>query len=56
MPLGFERINARRKQPNDHINFIKPLDGPDKALAEDFLERVAAICNPIMKENHIYVM
>jgi DNA-dependent metalloprotease WSS1 len=56
MPLGFERINARRKQPNDHINFIKPLDGPGKAFAQDFLERIAAICNPIMKEHHIYVM
>lgn len=56
MPLGIERINARRKQPNDRINFIKPLDGPDKAYAEDFLERIAAICNPIMKANHLAVM
>lgn len=56
MPLGIERINARRKQPNDRINFIKPLEGPDKAYAEDFLERIAAICNPIMKANHLAVM
>lgn len=56
MPLGFERINARVKQPNDHINFIKPLEGPDKAVSQDMLERLAAICNPIMKKNHIFVM
>ena len=56
MPLGIERINARRKQPNDRITFIKPLEGPDKALAEDFLERIAAICNPIMKEHHLSIM
>jgi hypothetical protein len=54
--LGFERINERIKRPNTLINFIKPLEGPDKALAQDFLERVAAICYPIMKENHIVVM
>jgi hypothetical protein len=54
--LGFERINERVKRPNTLINFIKPLEGPDKALAQDFLERVAAICYPIMKENHIVVM
>ncbi|KAI4715588.1 WLM-domain-containing protein [Aureobasidium sp. EXF-10727] len=54
--LGFERINERVKRPNSLINFIKPLEGPDKALAQDFLERVAAICYPIMKENHIVVM
>ncbi|KAI5204187.1 WLM-domain-containing protein [Aureobasidium subglaciale] len=54
--LGFERINERVKRPNTLINFIKPLEGKDKALAQDFLERVAAICYPIMKENHIVVM
>ncbi|KAI9781152.1 MAG: hypothetical protein M1839_006260 [Geoglossum umbratile] len=56
MPLGIERINARQRSPNDRIVFIKPLDGPDKALAQDFLERVAAICSPIMKANHLAVM
>ncbi|KAG9512339.1 WLM domain-containing protein, partial [Aureobasidium melanogenum] len=54
--LGFERINERKKRPNALINFIKPLEGPDKTLAQDFLERVAAICYPIMKQNHIVVM
>jgi hypothetical protein len=49
MPLGIERINARRKQPNDRINFIRPLPGPDEAASLDFLERIAAIVNPIMK-------
>jgi hypothetical protein len=56
MSLGIQRLNARRKQPNDRINFIKPLEGPDKALSEDFLERIAAIVNPIMKKNHLAVM
>ncbi|KAI9834971.1 MAG: hypothetical protein M1819_002694 [Sarea resinae] len=56
MPLGIERINARRQQPNERIVFIKPLEGPDKAFAQDFLERIAAICAPIMRANHLAVM
>ncbi|KAF8424895.1 WLM domain-containing protein [Tirmania nivea] len=56
MPLGIERINARRRQPNDRIVFIKPLEGPYKAIAQDFLERVAAIVVPIMRSNHLNVM
>ncbi|KAL1301720.1 hypothetical protein AAFC00_005927 [Neodothiora populina] len=54
--LGFERINERRQRPNKLINFIKPREGPDRELAQDFLERVAAICYPIMKANHVVVM
>ncbi|KAF1352295.1 WLM domain-containing protein [Delphinella strobiligena] len=54
--LGFERINERRQRPNKLINFIKPLKGPDEELAQDFLERVAAMCYPIMKNNHVVVM
>ncbi|KAF8455471.1 WLM domain-containing protein [Terfezia claveryi] len=56
MPLGIERINSRRRQPNDQIVFIKPLEGPDKAIAQDFLERVAAVVVPIMRSNHLNVM
>ncbi|KAI1122594.1 WLM domain-containing protein [Nemania abortiva] len=56
MPLGFERLNARKSQPNDHINFIKPLKGKDEAIAQDFLERIAAQCVPVMRQHHIYVM
>lgn len=56
MPLGFERLNERRKRPNDCINFIKPLETSDKELAQDFLERIAAICYPVMRANHITVM
>ncbi|KAI1332954.1 WLM-domain-containing protein [Xylariaceae sp. FL0255] len=56
MPLGFERLNARKSQPNNHINFIKPLKGRDEAVAQDFLERIAAQCLPVMREHHIYVM
>lgn len=54
--LGYERINERRQRPNKLINFIKPLEGADKDLAQDFLERVAALCYPIMKANNIVVM
>ncbi|KAF8475543.1 WLM domain-containing protein [Kalaharituber pfeilii] len=56
MPLGIERINPRRRPPNPRIVFIKPLDGPDRDIAQDFLERVAAIVVPIMRDNHLNVM
>ncbi|ETS87715.1 hypothetical protein PFICI_01543 [Pestalotiopsis fici W106-1] len=56
MPLGIQRLNARKLQPNPHINFIKPLRGPDEAVAQDFLERIAAQCVPVMREHHISVM
>ncbi|KAK5132865.1 hypothetical protein LTR08_008581 [Meristemomyces frigidus] len=56
MPRGFERLNERTKRPNDNINFIKPLAGADAAVAKDFLERIAAQCYPVMKENRISVM
>lgn len=44
MPLGIQRLNAKKTQPNDRIIFIKPLPGPDQAIAQDFLERIAAQC------------
>lgn len=44
MPLGIQRLNARRTQPNQNIIFIKPLPGPDSEIAEKFLERIAAQC------------
>lgn len=56
MPLGWERLNERVSRPNEHIVFIKPLPGPDEATSKDFLERVAAICVPIMKANTINVV
>ncbi|EME77609.1 uncharacterized protein MYCFIDRAFT_145931 [Pseudocercospora fijiensis CIRAD86] len=56
MPLGFERLNERQQRPNQLINFIKPLEGPDKATAEEFLSRIAAQCYPVMKKHHISVM
>ncbi|KAL8388483.1 hypothetical protein RB595_009213 [Gaeumannomyces hyphopodioides] len=56
MPIGIQRLNARRSQPNPNIIFIKPLKGPDEATAQDFLERIAAQCLPIMKEHCISVM
>ena len=56
MVLGFQRLNERTQRPNTFINFIKPLPGPDQELAQDFLERVAAICYPVMRAHHISVM
>ncbi|KAL2255824.1 hypothetical protein VTK26DRAFT_2657 [Humicola hyalothermophila] len=56
MPLGIQRINAKRSQPNDRIVFIKPLKGPDEEIARDFLERIAAQCVPIMREHNLSVM
>ena len=56
MPLGFQRLNERTQRPNANINFIKPLESPDKDVAQDFLERIAAQCHPIMKEHYLSVM
>lgn len=44
MPLGIQRLNAKKTQPNDRVVFIKPLKGKDEAIAQDFLERIAAQC------------
>ncbi|OIW34699.1 WLM-domain-containing protein [Coniochaeta ligniaria NRRL 30616] len=55
MPLGIQRINAKKSHPNDRIIFIKPLKGPDEKIAQDFLERIAAQCVPIMREHHLSV-
>ncbi|ORY65967.1 WLM domain-containing protein [Pseudomassariella vexata] len=56
MPVGIQRINAKKSQPNSLIIFIKPLKGPDEAIAQDFLERIAAQCLPIMREHRLSVM
>jgi hypothetical protein len=56
MPLGFERLNERRQRPNPLINFIRPLPGSDHATSQDYLERIAAICYPVMKSNCLAVM
>lgn len=55
MPAGFTRLNERTQLPNENIVFFKPLEGPDKEIAEDFLKRIAAICAPICKRNHLIV-
>ncbi len=44
MSIGIQRLNAKKSQPNPRIVFIKPLKGPDEAIAQDFLERIAAQC------------
>ena len=55
MPLGILRLNERHQRPNSRITFIKPLPGPDAPLAQDYLERVAAICHPIMKRYYLSI-
>ncbi|EHK40576.1 hypothetical protein TRIATDRAFT_175873, partial [Trichoderma atroviride IMI 206040] len=47
MPIGIQRLNAKKSQPNPHIVFIKPLKGPDEEIAQDFLERIAAQCRKL---------
>ncbi|KAI9171602.1 DNA-dependent metalloprotease WSS1 [Paramyrothecium foliicola] len=56
MPFGIQRLNVKKTQPNPNIVFIKPLKGADEAIAQDFLERIAAQCLPVMREHHLYVM
>ncbi|KAK5990926.1 DNA-dependent metalloprotease WSS1-like protein [Cladobotryum mycophilum] len=56
MPIGIQRLNTKKSQPNPCIIFIKALKGPDEAIAQDFLERIAAQCLPVMREHHIDVM
>ncbi|TLD13978.1 uncharacterized protein PgNI_03121 [Pyricularia grisea] len=56
MPIGIQRLNAKKSQPNPNVIFIKPLKGPNEATAQDFLERIAAQCVPIMKEHSISIM
>ena len=59
MPLGFERLNERSLRPNALINFIKPLTSSspqDQKIAQDFLERIAAQCYPVMKKDYVSVM
>ncbi|KAM5356042.1 hypothetical protein ACJ41O_002688 [Fusarium nematophilum] len=55
MVAGYQRLNEKKTQPNPNIVFIKPLKGPDEKIAQDFLERIAAQCRPIMREHHLYV-
>lgn len=56
MPLGWERINAKRSAPNNNIVFIKPRPGEHEATSKDFLERIAAQCLPIMKKHSLAVL
>lgn len=59
MPRGFERLNERSQRPNPLINFIKPLTSSslqDQKIAQDFLERIAAQCYPVMTKEYISIM
>jgi len=55
MPIGIQRLNQRHQHPTPHIVFIKPLSGPAEKVAHEFLSRVAAICHPIVRDNHLSV-
>ena len=55
MPIGIQRLNDPHPQPSSQITFVKPLPGPNEAYSKDLLERVAAICHPIMKTNHLSI-
>lgn len=46
----------KKSQPNKNIVFIKPRPGPDEVIARDYLERIAAQCAPIMKNNYLSVV
>ncbi|KAG6169982.1 hypothetical protein E4U22_007569 [Claviceps purpurea] len=56
MPIGIQRLNAKRSQPNPNIIFIKPLPGPNEKTSQAFLERIAAQCLPIMRTHHLSIM
>ncbi|PNY24038.1 DNA-dependent metalloprotease WSS1 [Tolypocladium capitatum] len=56
MPWGIQRLNAKKSQPNPNIVFIKPLPGPAEKVAQEFLERIAAQCVPVMRKHRLYVM
>ncbi|KAI1003795.1 hypothetical protein K3495_g4414 [Podosphaera aphanis] len=56
MPLGWERINAKKSSPNQNIVFIKPRPGPDESVAKDYLERIAAQCFPVMKRHNLAIV
>ncbi|KAG0644127.1 hypothetical protein HOY80DRAFT_942546 [Tuber brumale] len=56
MPLGIERINPRKRPPNANITFITALPGQDHNVALDYLERIAAIVFPVMRDNGLAVM
>ncbi|CUS12846.1 unnamed protein product [Tuber aestivum] len=53
MALG---INPRKRPPNANITFITALPGQDHDVALDYLERIAAIVFPIMRDNGLAVM
>jgi hypothetical protein len=47
-------LNVRKRPPNDRVTFIKALDGEDRAIAQDFLERIAAIVYPVYYMTHLH--
>ncbi|GAA5976494.1 hypothetical protein JCM11641_001320 [Rhodosporidiobolus odoratus] len=50
MPVGHQRINPKRPDPNPNITFIRALEGlPDSDRALEILEALAAQFRPIMK-------
>lgn len=53
MTTAFQRLNERKQRPNSRIDFIKAIDNHPKG--EDFLNRIAAQCFPVMNKAGINV-
>lgn len=56
MPVGMQRLNAQPSTiPNECITFIKALPGALNTTSTDFLNRIAALCVPIMRTHHLSI-
>lgn len=53
MSTAFQRLNERKQRPNSRIDFIKAIDNHPNG--EDFLNRIAAQCFPVMNKHGINV-
>lgn len=53
MTTAFQRLNERKQRPNSRIDFIKAIDNHPNG--EDFLNRIAAQCFPVMNKAGINV-
>lgn len=53
MTTAFQRLNERKQRPNSRIDFIKAIDNHPNG--EDFLNRIAAQCFPVMNKHGINV-
>lgn len=53
MTTAFQRLNERKQRPNSRIDFIKAIN--NHPHGEDFLNRIAAQCFPVMNKHGINV-